>query len=171
MYIYKITNKLTGQAYVGQSHEPFNRWKVHCHSNDSPIQKAIHELGVTNFVFEILENCSEEEVNNRETFWIQFYHCYGNGYNTNRGEGKNKIKQPLGTPPKQVKARVGNNSKSPVEALDPKTGEVLHTFDSIAEAQAFCNCGNSGNISAVCRGRGRTAYGYAWRYAENLKKS
>ena len=31
--------------------------KTHCHANDSPIQKAIRELGVTNFIFEILEIC------------------------------------------------------------------------------------------------------------------
>lgn len=165
MYIYKITNKITGQAYVGQSHEPFNRWSVHCHSNDSPIQKAIHELGITNFTFEILEVCSEQEANDRETFWIQFYHCYGNGYNTNRGEGIKNEEITIMNPPKQVKINRGKNKISAVEALDPETGEVLHYFKSIAEAQKFCNCGNSGNISAVCRGRGRTAYGYGWRYA------
>ena len=124
---------------------------------------------MSNFTFEIIEHCTNEEANERETFWIGFYHSYGNGYNTNGGEGKVKVPLVPGKPPKQVKPRTGNNSKSPVEALDPKTGEVLHTFESIAAAQTFCNCGNSGNISAVCRGRGRTAYGYGWRYAENLK--
>lgn len=169
MYIYKITNKLSGQCYIGQSAKPFERWYAHAHGQSSPIQIAIQELGISNFTFEIIESCSIEEANDRESFWISFYHSYGHGYNTNGGEGKNKIKHSTGIPPKQVKTRVGDNSKSPVEALDPKTGKVLHSFESIAEAQAFCNCGNSGNISAVCRGRGRTAYGYAWRYAENLK--
>ena len=165
MYIYKITNKITGQAYVGQSHEPFNRWKVHCYSNGSPIQKATHELGIINFTFEILEVCSEQEANDRETFWIQFYHCYGNGYNTNRGEGIKNEEITIMNPPKQVKINRGKNKTSAVEEIDPETGEVLHYFKSIAEAQKFCNCGTSGHISAVCRGRGRTAYGYEWRYA------
>ena len=124
---------------------------------------------MSNFTFEILEYCSNEEANDRESFWIGFYHSYGEGYNTNGGEGKNKSKCALSNPPTQVKPRKGSNLKSPVEALDPKTGEVLYTFDSIAEAQEFCKCGNTGNISAVCRGRGRTAYGYGWRYAENLQ--
>ena len=168
MYIYKITNKITGQCYIGQTQNPFERWKQHATSNDSPIQRAIKEIGITNFTFEILEECSMD-VNNRETYWIEYYHAYGDGYNTNRGEGEKSNTKIINRPPKQVKPRLGDNSKSPVEALDPKTGEVLHTFESIAAAQQFCNCGNSGNISAVCRGRGRTAYGYAWRYAENLK--
>lgn len=169
MYIYKITNKLSGQCYIGQSANPFERWYSHAHGQASPIQIAIQELGISNFTFEILEQCSREDANERETFWIGFYHSYGNGYNTNGGEGKNKIPQSQGKAPKQVKPRIGKNSKSPVEALDPKTGKVVHTFESIAAAQAFCECGNSGNISAVCRGRGRTAYGYGWRYAQNLK--
>ena len=169
MYIYKITNKLSGQCYIGQSANPFERWYAHTHGQSSPIQVAIKELGVQNFTFEIIEYCSQEEANERESFWIGFYHSYGNGYNTNGGEGRGQKRKPTGVPPKQVKPRLGDNSKSPVEALDPKTGEVLHSFESIAAAQQFCNCGNSGNISAVCRGRGRTAYGYAWRYAENLK--
>lgn len=167
MYIYKITNKLTGQCYVGQTKDPFNRWKIHAHSRDTPIQKAIYELGITNFLFEILEECNELEADNRETFWIEYYHGYGRGYNTNRGKGEKTNVKTMISPPPQVKKRAGKNSPSPVEALDPKTGEVLHKFNSIAEAQAFCNCGNAGNISAVCRGRGRTAYGYGWRYAKN----
>lgn len=167
MYIYKITNKLSGQSYIGQSLHPFERWYQHAHGKDSPIQRAIKEIGVSNFMFEILEECDVNIVNDRETFWIDYYHSYGNGYNTNRGEGKKeKINQEIINLPSQVKPRKGDNSKSPVEALDPKTGEVLYKFNSIAEAQKFCDCGNSGNISAVCRGRGRTAYGYAWRYVQ-----
>ena len=166
MYIYKITNKLTGQGYVGQTSDPFKRWHTHSCSYDSPIQRAIHELGITNFIFEVLEICDDAEANNRETFWIQYYHTYGQGYNTNRGEGEKTDETIIINPPPQARIHRGKSSASPVEALDPKTGEVLYRFNTIREAQDFCNCGNAGNISAVCRGRGRTAYGYGWRYAQ-----
>ena len=127
-------------------------------------------MGVSNFIFEILESCETANANDRETFWIQFYHSYGNGYNTNRGEGvKTAEKQIISTPPAQNITKRGSSQRSPVEAIDPKTGEVIRRFNSIKEAQEFCNCGNAGNISAVCRGRGKTAYGYGWRYAKKLE--
>ena len=88
MYIYKITHKSTHQSYVGQTSNIWDRWRAHICSNDSPIQKAITEEGLSAFTFEVLEECSKEKANDRETFWINYYHTYEAGYNTNRGEGK-----------------------------------------------------------------------------------
>ena len=53
--------------------------------------------------------------------------------------------------------------RKPVEML--KDGIVLKRFRSAHDASRFL--GNDrwqGNISACARGRGRTAYGYEWRY-------
>ena len=43
-----------------------------------------------------------------------------------------------------------------------ETGEV---FDSIKEVSVKYGCHGS-NISACCKGKQKTAYGYRWRYAE-----
>ena len=47
-------------------------------------------------------------------------------------------------------------------------GEIVGRFNSCAEAgKSLTTVPNSGNnISAVCRGKKKTAYGYLWRYAE-----
>jgi len=37
-------------------------------------------IGVENFTFEIIEECSRAELNEREDFWQQFYHTKDWGY-------------------------------------------------------------------------------------------
>ena len=60
--------------------------------------------------------------------------------------------------------RGGINSPDGVDAYDPATGELVKHYASIAEANRALGKEGTGNISAVCRGRGKTAYGYVWRY-------
>lgn len=165
MFIYKITHKSTHQAYIGQTHNFLERWKTHIQSNDTAIQKAIAKEGVGNFTFEILEECSEEEANNRESYWIKYYHTYEAGYNTNAGNGNTT--QQLGEAHKPAAAQVKRstiNSPDGVDAFDPRTGQFVAHYNSIADANRAMGKEGTGNISAVCRGRGRTAYGYIWKY-------
>lgn len=179
MYIYKITNKLNGLSYIGQTHNVFERWRQHCARKNRTLGIAIEKDGIENFTFEILEKTNSDLVNEREYYWINHYKSYPEGYNSNPGlisnkekkEEKEKKKEKEDKKEKEKKHthRTPNWAGHPVVALDPKTNEVIQIFDSIAEAQEFCKCGNSGNISAVCRGRGRTAYGYAWKYLEDLE--
>ena len=56
------------------------------------------------------------------------------------------------------------NSPDGVDAYDPKTGELVAHYASIADANRAIGKEGTGNISAVCRGRGKTAYGYIWKY-------
>lgn len=165
MYIYKITHKSTHQAYIGQTTNIIERWRAHLYGNDSPIQKAITKEGVTAFTFEVIEECSDADANDRETFWINYYHTYEAGYNTNSGEGK--LVGQLGNSEKPLQAvtnRSGTNSPDGVDAYDPKTGALVAHYPTIAAANRALGKEGTGNISAVCRGRGKTAYGYVWKY-------
>lgn len=87
--IYKITNKLTGCAYVGQSIHIEERLKRHkqCPKENShyPLYQDIKSFGLENFHFEILEECSLDQLNEREIYWISFYDTYFNGYNQTKG--------------------------------------------------------------------------------------
>ena len=69
--------------------------------------------------------------------------------------------------------RYSRNDLKAVSCLDPKTGKVLYTFKSIAEAvrEMFGVSGQThirGNISRCCLGHGhvKTVMGYKWRYAD-----
>lgn len=88
--IYKITNLLNNKCYIGQSCDIKRRWKEHKKpSNDSIISKAIHKYGVENFSFEIIEECEQELLSEREIFYIEKFNSYEEGYNlTIGGEGK-----------------------------------------------------------------------------------
>jgi len=45
----------------------------------------MREQGPENFSFEILEECPESALNERERYWIDFYCSIENGYNTMPG--------------------------------------------------------------------------------------
>lgn len=87
--IYLITNKLNGKQYVGQSNNIERRIKEHCYpgraKNGYPIDVAIRVDGKENFDFEVLEECSLDELNEKETYWIQKLHTMEHGYNCNLG--------------------------------------------------------------------------------------
>lgn len=86
--IYKITNKLSGKTYIGQSNDIERRLKEHKYKKDIPIELAIQKYGVENFIFEILEECPLNELDEKEKYYINLYNTYrGNGYNCNEGGG------------------------------------------------------------------------------------
>lgn len=91
--IYKITNKKNGKVYIGQSANIERRFKEHCHQNKSRISvdKAIFEEGIENFSFEVIEVCSIEELNDKETFWIIKYDAVNSGYNKTYGGNQQSI--------------------------------------------------------------------------------
>ena len=98
-YIYKITNKNNNKIYIGQTikSRPSDRFSQHRynarHLNQekgiSYLHRAMHEEGVNNFIFEIIEEIDNELLNEREQYWIATYDSIApNGYNlTKGGEG------------------------------------------------------------------------------------
>ena len=93
--IYKITNTITQQCYIGQAVDIDKRWKEHCKFGlgiDTPpgnkLYKAISEYGLQNFSFEMLEQCKKEQLNQKQKFYIDLYDSYNFGYNSNKGIGK-----------------------------------------------------------------------------------
>lgn len=90
--IYKITNKLNNKIYIGQSVNIKHRWQQHRATTELYIDKAIHKYGAENFLWEVLEECSVDMLDERESYWIHYYNSIGElGYNlkdgsSNRGE-------------------------------------------------------------------------------------
>lgn len=85
--IYKITNLLTGEIYIGQSKDIHQRFKEHIYHNESYIDYSINEIGREFFSFEILEECDIDKLDSREEYYINFYKSnhYGFGYNISAG--------------------------------------------------------------------------------------
>lgn len=81
--IYQITNKINNKSYIGQSIHIERRWMEHCRpSANSQIAQAIKKFGKDNFEFKILEECSIQELDEKEIYYIQKYNTINpNGYN------------------------------------------------------------------------------------------
>lgn len=96
--IYCHINKINGKRYIGQtSKDVKKRWRNGKGYTTSPyFNKAINEYGWQNFDHAILEeDLSEEEVDDRERYWISYYHTWikdpeCNGYNLDSGGNNNK---------------------------------------------------------------------------------
>lgn len=92
-YMYKITNKLDGRIYIGQSTDPTARWYRHKYNakkqnTNQYIHKAIHKHGVENFEFEIIsEHKTKEEANQAEFDLIKKHNSQNKefGYNLKPG--------------------------------------------------------------------------------------
>lgn len=91
--IYKITNKISGKAYIGQSIDIQTRWnneksKAFLPSSQAynkTLSKAFRKYGLDNFTFEILEECDIDLLDEREIYYIALYDTYFNGYNETTG--------------------------------------------------------------------------------------
>lgn len=93
--IYKITNNINGKTYVGQSNNIERRFAQHKSPNEQeraqskPLYKAFKKYGIEHFSFEVIEECSIEELDNREIYWIKELNSLvsQNGYNISEGDG------------------------------------------------------------------------------------
>ena len=83
--IYKITNKINGKIYIGQSNDIKRRFLEHTYRDKLPIDIAIKKYGKENFSFEILEECPTEQLNEKETYWIKELKALKYGYNCTIG--------------------------------------------------------------------------------------
>ena len=94
--IYKITNQINGHSYIGLSTHIEDRWDYHKdpynwdREKDKALYIAIKKYGIDNFNFEILEECSPEQLSEKEKFYIAKYDTFHNGYNMTAGGEDNQ---------------------------------------------------------------------------------
>lgn len=85
--IYKITNIITGDFYIGSSRDIKHRWARHrCVSEwaqrpNSKLYQAIIQYGLNNFLFEIIEET--DNLHEREQYFIDLLHPTYNRINAN----------------------------------------------------------------------------------------
>lgn len=158
--IYKATNTINGQVYIGATTQKLKeRIKDHvCKSNKDynfKFQKAILEYGEENFIWEQIDTTlNANEMAEKERYYIDLYDSFRNGYNADKGGGIQKnIYQ--------------YNS----------TGELINTFKSLEEASNTLKIPKS-SISHACLLDIKTCKGYYWtynatfnRFLDNRKKA
>lgn len=89
--IYKITDQITGLAYIGQSVDIKERFKQHIKAGlaysgaTNKLYQTMQQSKLYNFTFEILEEVPRDKLNEREIYWIDFYKTKDFGLNVTRG--------------------------------------------------------------------------------------
>lgn len=191
--IYKITNLVNNKIYIGQSICIEKRWEDHKFYSSkahTALQAAFKKYGISNFSFEVIEECPKEMLDEREIYWIKFYDSYNNGYNLTKG-GMSKIKldydlivstyQRLGSIHATHK-ELGVNRESirrvleyfdipydkkrsapvAVVMINKETGEEIKEFSSIKDAAAYVGISDS-SIHKHLSGKMKSAGGYIWK--------
>lgn len=151
--IYKITNLINKKVYIGQSINIEQRWAKHRNSTDDfAIHKAFRKYGIENFDFEILEKCSQEQLDEKEKYWIEYYDSLNNGYNMIPG-GSNGAGYAKGKAVEQY-------------SLD---GKLIATYPSAHQAGEVTGIPYA-SICHCCKGEIKTTGLFLWKYADSDKK-
>jgi group I intron endonuclease len=90
--VYKVTNQVNGKSYIGITGRTISiRWSEHLSGSNldiwnSRLYAAIRKYGKESFVCGFLaRTTNEDKVRKLETFYINKFDTYHNGYNANLG--------------------------------------------------------------------------------------
>lgn len=181
MFIYKIANKINGKIYIGQTinsiEKRFQRHIADSLNNilDTHFARAIRKYGQNNFYIEQIDiAASQDELNAKEKYWIQYYNsilcgynetdaeykCGGNTYQSKTDEEMTKIMEKI------RQSKIGNsnpNSKS-VKCFNVVTKEELF-FDTVHDCQLFFNENTHRFITTRVTRKTTSLYNGEWKIA------
>lgn len=84
--IYKATNLVNNKSYIGQTKNFEKRKKQHLKAKDDYVfHQALRKYGKDNFLWEIIEECADELLDDKEIYWIDCYRTFDSGYNMTSG--------------------------------------------------------------------------------------
>ena len=166
MWIYKITNIQNNKVYIGQTIRPIEQ-RFHRHINDAMnnildthFARAIRKYGKDSFIIEEIDTAqTQDELNQKEQYWIRYYNSIEDGYNEtdamNKSGGntyQSKTKEELAAISEKIRAsKLGANNPNAigVKCKNINTNEEYH-FESQSEMQQFFNESNHQFISRRC---------------------
>lgn len=177
MEIYKITNKITGKSYIGQTIRPveyrFNRHMNDAIRNnlDTHFARAIRKYGIGPHIWElkVIDNAqSQEELNQKEQYWIRYYNsvedgynetdaiskCGGNTYKSKTEKEMEVIKDKI----RQTKLGSNNPMARKIKRINIKTNQI-DVFDTIISCAKACGIQN-GKTSITTRLNGQVTSPY-----------
>ena len=173
--IYCITNLNNNKRYIGQTYDLKYRWMRHksdlnCGSHHNKhLQSAWNKYGEENFIFEELEYCSLEQLDEREIYWIGYYNSQNQEFGYNLADGGLGCRGYKHTEEEIMKMRMIQNPE-PILQIDLE-GNILNEFVSAGEAGDYLGKDSVGGIKKCCDGnKYKQAYGYIWIYKKDLDK-
>ena len=170
MYIYKITNIQNNKVYIGQTIRPIKD-RFHRHLNDAinnildtHFARAIRKYGKENFIIEQIDQAqTQDELNKKEWYWIQYYNsvnegynetdaiskCGGNTYQSKTEKEMKSIKEKI----RQTKIGKNNPMARKIKRTNILTNEI-DIFDTVISCAKTCGI-NNGKTSISDRLNGK----------------
>ena len=179
MWIYKITNIQNNKVYIGQTIRPIQN-RFHRHINDAlnnildtHFARAIRKYGKDNFIIEQIDQTqTQDELNKKEQYWIQYYNLVQNGYNEtdaiskcggNTYQSKTEkemkvIKEKI----RQTKIGAKNPMAKKIKRINIITNEI-DIFDTIISCAKACGIKNGKtSITTRLNGQVKSPYKNTW---------
>lgn len=170
------------KRYIGiTKQKPKQRWNSgYGYIQNKYFFNAILKYGWNNIEHQILfTRLSQEEAEEKEIELIAKYKSNNRkyGYNIEKGGHVNKgfiawnkgKQTPLEVREKQRQAKLnkytGDKHWNSKKVINVETGKIYNSFGEIARE---LNIANASHIVAVCKGKKNSAYGYHWKYAEEV---
>ena len=181
MIIYKITNLINNKVYIGQTINSLEQ-RLSRHKQDAlsgrlntHFARAIRKYGIDNFIAEVIDTAqSQEELTQKEYYWIGYYHACEQGYNETNNMFKcggntyaNKDKKEMCEISSKIRAsKIGgkNPAAKKIKCKNMITNEELF-FDSLSECQRFFEESNHNFITRRCLGKTKCLYKKEWAFA------
>lgn len=140
--IYRIRNKRDGKIYIGSTIDFQKRWALHRrrlnkgNHHAHHLQSAWNKYGASSFAFEIVEYCKDEDLLEREQYYLD---TFNPEYNTSPTAGNRLgIKERQETREKKSKsARRGPLSEE--ESFERRVSEFINTFPVLLEREKVRN--------------------------------
>jgi group I intron endonuclease len=158
--IYKITNP-KGKVYIGQSVNIYSRKRKYITNNvkgQPLINRSISKYGWENHIFDIIEESPLEQLNERETYWKQYYLdqfggdwnmvLFFNLYDTGGGPKSERWKQSRYIPIIQY-------------SID---GDFIQEWESAQKASIFYSSNHRTAINRCLKEGIKSACGFIWKY-------
>lgn len=195
--VYLLTCTINGKRYVGSSVCIPSRLSTHFGRDarkymDRELYSDIRRYGRENFIWEVLEECDRDALIEKEAECFDKLHpeyneirpckcsfsdkyVRGKAHSTKKYyDSLEKRKVMYRTEEYRKKfSEIQNKRKKKIEVL--KDGKVVETFNSFSDCKKWLNetteyVGKNkvSKIKSVCDGERPSAYGYFYKYAENL---
>lgn len=166
--IYKITSP-SGKIYIGQSINTKKREKEYLSISNCKGQRKLYnsllKYGFSEHIFEIIEECRVEVLNERERHWQDFYNVLKEGLNcrlTGTGDKSGRMSR----------YSIEKMSQSSGKAVIQYTTEgiLIREWNSIKEATKILKVDIT-NISACCKNKIKSSGGFIWRYKVGITEN
>ena len=178
-YVYSIKCLINNKVYIGQTIRPIEqRFKRHLNDAlnnilDTHFARAIRKYGKENFIIEQIDEAqTQDELNQKEQYWIRYYNSVEEGYNETDAISKcggNTYQSKTEKEMEVIKEKIRQTkigSKNPMARKIKRTNIItqeIDIFDTIISCAKACGIQNGKtSITTRLNGQVKSPYKKTW---------